>query len=73
MEMGTDRDGLHHKVAEDDKGVRYYMGHRGSIDQECPFPSHTGEFVGGEVGRPIVREIVSRHGVPVSIVSDRDV
>lgn len=42
-------------------------------DQECPFPYYLGEIFGREISDVYVREIATRHGVTIYIVSNRDV
>ena len=49
------------------------MGHSGSTDQECAFYTDSGEHIGEKLADIYVREVVARHGVPVSVVSDRDI
>ena len=53
VEMGTNQDGFYHQVAKDGEGLRRYLGHRGSTDQERPLFSDMREFIGREVGQSI--------------------
>ena len=51
VEMGRYYDGFYHKASPDGARSRFDLGHRGSIDQERPFYSDPGEYLGRKVGR----------------------
>ena len=50
----------------------FYPGHRGSVVQECTFIQTQESISMEKLAEIYVRKVVARHGVPVSVVLDRD-
>ena len=48
------------------------MGNCGSTYQECSLLGNPGDITDGKHAKLYIDKVVSRHGVPLSIVSDRD-
>ena len=51
MEMGGYYHGFHHEVTPNYAHSGFNLGHRGSVDQERPFYSDSGEYLGQKVGQ----------------------
>ena len=72
MEVGVDFYGFYHQITEDYEGCQCDLGDCRSVDKECSLPGYKLSFV-EKMAEVYVQEVVARHGVPTSIVSDRDV
>ena len=72
MEVGARHDGLCDPLATDVAEARRGMGDSGPAHEVSTFSSRADDLNVGEILLVVHREIVRLHGVPVSIVSDRD-
>ena len=69
VEVGTYHHGLHDESTEETSGTWHYVGDSSSVDQECSLLSPMERLE--RLAKLYINEVISRHGVPLSIVSDR--
>ncbi|GJS56858.1 hypothetical protein Tco_0651642 [Tanacetum coccineum] len=74
MEMGKHNHGLRDQATKNGKWTRYDLGHSPNRHTNLSFSSAANEENDSmeKLTRQYLKEVVSRHGVPVSIISDRD-
>nr|GFB54446.1 putative reverse transcriptase domain-containing protein [Tanacetum cinerariifolium] len=70
--MGENYDGLCNQTTKNDKEARCDLCYSRSIDKECSFDSNRENMPVHKLAKIYVNEVVTRHGVLVSIVLDRD-
>ncbi|GKC82477.1 hypothetical protein Tco_1138194 [Tanacetum coccineum] len=72
MEVGKDNNGLHHQVTQNSNRIRYDLGHVDRLTKSAHFLPIKETDQMEKLAKLYLKEVVSRHGVPVSIISDRD-
>ncbi|TYK04282.1 pol protein [Cucumis melo var. makuwa] len=72
VEMGECVDGLHYGTAQDPKGLYSDLGCCRQTHEVGPLYAKKSTYTASKWGQLYMTEIVRLHGVPVSIISDRD-
>ncbi|GJW74658.1 hypothetical protein Tco_0134028 [Tanacetum coccineum] len=72
MEVGEDHHGFYHETIQDIKWIRYDLGNHRSSNQICSLFADEGTDSMERPTRLYLKEVVSRHGVLISINSDHD-
>ncbi|GJS29214.1 hypothetical protein Tco_0489834 [Tanacetum coccineum] len=71
MEVRMNNNGIYHKATEDVKRLRQNLGHSQSSYEICTFLANQRTDKMERLTQIYLNEVVSRHGVPISIILDR--
>nr|GFA83651.1 putative reverse transcriptase domain-containing protein [Tanacetum cinerariifolium] len=72
MEVGQYHHGFCHQAPKDTKWKRYHMDSSGPNYQVCTLSTDEGNRPYGQVTRLYLKEVVTRHGIPILIICDHD-
>nr|GEV37440.1 reverse transcriptase domain-containing protein [Tanacetum cinerariifolium] len=72
MEVGQYQHGFCHQALKDTRWKRYRMGSCRPTHQVCILFTDEGNWPMDKLARLYLKEVVTRHGIPVSIICDSD-